>query len=132
MWLELPKDIEHPLWEGPLEPEAEEGLNQVLRNAAAQGIQVSKQEALRSMPVVKIGPPACDLSRACRHRSRAAPFLARFHRLTVDDGGTGRRLSPLLHPNLFAQRCVDALPRPIVAPFSEVAPHRRPGRKLMR
>jgi len=70
---------------------------------------------------------ACALSRACRRRSRAAPFLARFDRLTVDDGRAGGGLTSLLHPHLFAQRCVDALPRPIVAPGAEVAPHRRKG-----
>ncbi len=60
-----------------------------------------------------------------------APFLARFHRLTVDDGRAGSRLASLLHPRLFPQRRVDALPGAIVAPRAKIAPDRRPRRKVM-
>jgi len=58
--------------------------------------------------------------------------LRRLHRLTVDDGGAGSRLAPLFQAHLFAEGCVHPFPRAVVAPRAEVAPDRRPGRKLMR
>ena len=53
-------------------------------------------------------------------------------RLCVDDRGAGLRLAPFGLPDRAAQRVVQRVQRPVIAPASKVPVHRRPRREVRR
>ncbi len=57
MWLRVPEEIENVLWEGALEPAAEDAADRLGREWAARGIKGSPADAIRDLPVVSIGRP---------------------------------------------------------------------------
>lgn len=57
MWLAEPKAIQQVLVERPLQPLAEEVLEESVREWQSQGVQLDLHAALHSMPVVSIGQP---------------------------------------------------------------------------
>ncbi len=57
MWLLMPESIQQIVWEGLLEPTNDEVVERSQHQWASQGLQVSMQQAVRTMPVVSIGQP---------------------------------------------------------------------------
>ncbi len=57
MRLRVPEEIKNVLWEGALEPAAEDAAERLGRDWAARGIKGSPADAIRNLPIVSIGRP---------------------------------------------------------------------------
>ncbi len=57
MWLRVPEEIKDVLWEGPLEPAAEDAVDRLEREWAERGTKGSPADAIRDLPIVSIGQP---------------------------------------------------------------------------
>jgi len=57
MWLQIPETMENILWEGTLEPAAEEAVERMSREWADHGIKRNAHDAIRDLPVISVGQP---------------------------------------------------------------------------
>ena len=57
MWIQVPEDVEHVLWEGLLEPAADEAMERSERERAEKGFHGDVRTILRDLSVVSIGQP---------------------------------------------------------------------------
>ena len=82
-------------------------------------------------PLCPLRCGACARIPSCRRRSPEAPLFRGLDALAVDDGSAGDGIPSFFLPDLAAQRLLNPLPSAIGPPFSEIPPHRAPGRQVM-
>ena len=68
---------------------------------------------------------------SCPHRNRAAPLFGRLGALTVQDRGTGLRMTPFGSPCPFSQGVMNVVPGSIQTPVAKVGVNGFPGRQIM-